>query len=260
MKRIPRAVLIAAGLVAMASIVGGGIVFAQTSSASSPMGNLTALTSQAGAASNQSDYIAQLAGHLGISVQALQTAISATNMDELKKAVDSGAITQAQADKISAALQAGNTFFFGGHGPRTPGAPGGPAGPGHRGPFFGGINDAVGSVATFLGVTPAQLRTELEGGKSLADVATAHGKTRDELKAHLTTQANTRLDKAVADGKLTQAQADQLKSTLSSHLDQIIDARPGSMIPRWFNGGPGSPTSPRGGPRQAPGTTPSGLN
>ncbi len=257
MKRIPRAALIAAGLVAMASIVGGGIVFAQTSGSSSPLGNLTALTSQAGAASNQSDYITQLAGHLGISVQALQTAISATNMDELNKAVAAGAITQAEADKITAALQAGDTFFFGGHGPKTPGVPGGP---GRGGPFFGGINDVVGSVATFLGVTPAQLRTELQGGKSLADVATANGKTRDELKAYLTTQVTTQLEKAVTDGKLTQAQADQVKSTLSSHLDQIIDARPGSMVPHSSDGVPGSPMSPRGGSRQAPGTTPSGLN
>lgn len=257
MKRIPRAALVAAGLVAMASIVGGGIVFAQASGSSSPLGNVAALTGQAGANSNQSDYITQLAANLGIDVATLKAAISKTNTDALNKAVAAGTITQAQADKISAALQSGNSFFFGA-GPKTPGNPGDPG----RGiPFFGGIADVEGSVATFLGITPAQLRTELQGGKSLADVATAHGKPRDELKAFLTTQATTQIDKAVTDGKLTQAQADQIKSALSSHLDQIIDAKLGSMMPRSSSGGtPNGPTSPRGGPRQPSGTAPSGLN
>lgn len=257
MKRIPRAALIAAGLVAMAAIVGGGIVFAQTSGSSSPLGSVAALTSQAGASSNESDYITQLAANLGIDVGALKSAIAKTNIDALNKAVAAGTITQAQADKITAALQAGDSFFFGAHGPRTPGNPGGA---GRGGPFFGAIADVEGSVATFLGITPAQLMTELRGGKSLADVATAHGKTRDDLKTYLTTQVNAQIDKAVTDGKLTQAQADQVKSTLSSHLDQIIDARLGSMMPRSSGGTQNGPMSPRGGSRQPSGTTPSGLN
>jgi uncharacterized protein YidB (DUF937 family) len=257
-KRIPRAALVAAGLVAMAGIVGGGIVFAQTSGSSSPLGNMTALTSQAGANSNHSDYITQLATNLGTDVATLKSAISKTNTDALNKAVAAGTITQAQADKISAALQGGNSFFFGAGGPKTPGNP---SGPGRGTPFFSGIADVEGSVGTFLGITPAQLKTELQGGKSLADVATAHGKTRDDLKAFLTTQATAQIDKAVSAGTLTQTQADQITSALSSHLDQIIDAKLGSMIPRSSSGGtPNGPTSPRGGPRQPSGTTPSGLN
>jgi hypothetical protein len=42
------------------------------------------------------------------------------------------------------------------------------------------------AAATYLGITEAQLRTELGTDKSLADVAVAHGKTRDGLIAALT--------------------------------------------------------------------------
>ncbi|MDQ2913944.1 MAG: hypothetical protein M3T56_11895 [Chloroflexota bacterium] len=52
-------------------------------------------------------------------------------------------------------------------------------GPGAKGSYFT-------AAATFLGITEAQLRTELGTDKSLADVAIAHGKTRADLIAALT--------------------------------------------------------------------------
>src|SRR2546423_2083302 len=42
------------------------------------------------------------------------------------------------------------------------------------------------AAATYIGITEAQLRTELGTDKSLADVAVAHGETRDGLIAALT--------------------------------------------------------------------------
>ena len=41
------------------------------------------------------------------------------------------------------------------------------------------------AAATYIGITEAQLRTELGTDKSLADIAVAHGKTRDGLIAAL---------------------------------------------------------------------------
>ena len=54
---------------------------------------------------------------------------------------------------------------------------------------LGGMN-FMNTAATYIGITEAQLRTELQSGKSLADVAVAHGKTRDGLIAALV-QAST---------------------------------------------------------------------
>src|SRR5919108_4580746 len=47
-------------------------------------------------------------------------------------------------------------------------------GPGAKGSLFA-------AAASYIGITEAQLRTELGTDKSLADVAVAHGKTRDGL-------------------------------------------------------------------------------
>src|SRR5690242_16437550 len=49
------------------------------------------------------------------------------------------------------------------------------------------------TAATYIGVTEDALRTELQTGKSLADVAVAHGKTRDGLVAALAAAATTEI-------------------------------------------------------------------
>ncbi len=50
----------------------------------------------------------------------------------------------------------------------------------------GGKSSYFAAAATYIGITEAELRTELGTDKSLADVALAHGKTRDGLIAALT--------------------------------------------------------------------------
>ena len=51
---------------------------------------------------------------------------------------------------------------------------------------FGNKGSYFAAAATYIGITEAELRTELGTDKSLADVAVAHGKTRDGLIAALT--------------------------------------------------------------------------
>ena len=54
---------------------------------------------------------------------------------------------------------------------------------------FGGPN-VLATAATYIGISEADLRTQLASGKSLADIAVANGKTRDGLIAALV-QAST---------------------------------------------------------------------
>src|SRR6266508_278261 len=63
----------------------------------------------------------------------------------------------------------------------------------HRGP--GG--DLFQAAADFIGITVEQLRTEMGTDKSMADVAVAHGKTRDALIAALTTAQATKIAELV---------------------------------------------------------------
>src|SRR3982074_1174350 len=73
--------------------------------------------------------------------------------------------------------------------------PGGVAIFASNGPF--GSGNVLTTAATYIGITEAALRTELQTGKSLADIAVAHGKTRDGLIAALTADAAKQAPTAV---------------------------------------------------------------
>ena len=107
------------------------------------------------------------------------------------------------------------------------------------------------AAATYIGITTAELRTQLAAGKTLAAVATANGKTADGLKAALTAAATKDLDAAVSAGKLTQAQETKILADLPTRLDhEINEAHTGG--PGGPGGGPGGP----GGPPPADSSTP----
>ena len=67
---------------------------------------------------------------------------------------------------------------------------------GNKGPGLGGA-DVFTTAANYIGVSVADLRTELQAGKSLADVAAEHGKTRDGLIAALTQAESQRIGQLV---------------------------------------------------------------
>jgi UDP-N-acetylmuramate-alanine ligase len=76
--------------------------------------------------------------------------------------------------------------------------------------------------ARYIGVKPQALRAELKTGMSLAQIASAHGKTAAGLKAAILKPIQTRLDRAVATGRLTSAQAQTRLDRLSARLDKLI--------------------------------------
>jgi len=77
--------------------------------------------------------------------------------------------------------------------------------------------------ATYLGMTPADLKTKLPG-TSLAAIANATaGKSRDGLVTYLTNAVNDAIAKALADGKITQAQADKAKGEVADHIAKFVD-------------------------------------
>ena len=77
-------------------------------------------------------------------------------------------------------------------------------------------------------MTEAKLGAELADGKSLADVAKAEGKSVDGLVQALVAGAEERLDDAVDDGKLSQAQADEIKAGLEERMTELVNREPGS--------------------------------
>src|SRR6185437_9018644 len=76
-------------------------------------------------------------------------------------------------------------------------------------------------AAKYLDVKPKALAAELKG-KSLAQVAAAHGKTAAGLKAALLQPFKARLDKAVAAGRISSTDAAAKLAKISARLDQLI--------------------------------------
>jgi ribosomal protein S20 len=99
-------------------------------------------------------------------------------------------------------------------------------GPGGRGAFGfggpGGLRAGLDTAATAIGVTPEQLRTELPG-KSLAQVAQAHGKNPTDVATALKNAAHQRIDQAVSSGRLTADQANTQKSQVDQRIDQLMN-------------------------------------
>jgi predicted transcriptional regulator len=79
------------------------------------------------------------------------------------------------------------------------------------------------TAAQYLGLTPQQLRQQLRG-RSLAQVAgSTQGKTVAGLKAAIASPKKARVDRAVANGRLTAAQAERLKARIDARVDRLVN-------------------------------------
>jgi len=83
--------------------------------------------------------------------------------------------------------------------------------------------------------------TELRSGKTLAQVAEDHGKTKDGLKQAIHDATKSSLDQAVKDGKLTQSVADQILSKVDANLETLVTTTGKLGFGHHFRGGFGAP-------------------
>jgi hypothetical protein len=220
----------AIGVVGLAALGGGGAAIAASKDTStSPQAQTSAIAADA-------------AGQLGVTSTALTAAIKKAMVDQIEAQVTAGTITKAQATAMEARLAKADAPLF-----ALGGGKGGPGdhGRGNGGPGGGPIS--FDAAATYIGITTAQLQTQLAAGKALSAIAVANGKTADGLKAALTTAAKTDLDAAVTAGRLTAAQETTILANLPARLDQeISETHSGG-----FGGGPGGPGGHDGPPLQS---------
>jgi hypothetical protein len=163
----------------------------------------------AGAASKASQKVSitksstRIAGQVGVGPeQALATI--------LKDLVTKGSLTQAQADAVTAAAAAAKAA----HDANRPmGGKGGP---------LGADRAAIEKlVSTTIGVDTATIKSRLQAGESLAQIA---GAKKDALIAALVADETKRIDAAVTAGTLTAAQATTLKANLVAHVTEEVNA------------------------------------
>ena len=87
-----------------------------------------------------------------------------------------------------------------------------------------GPSDELDAAASYLGTTTASLLTQLQAGKTLAQIATAtSGKSTAGLIAALVAHEKTEIAGYVTSGKLTQAQADQLTANLTARFTDFVN-------------------------------------
>jgi hypothetical protein len=179
-----------------------------------------------GLGNDQQAFLDDAAKRLGVTSAQLKAALQGAYGDQLDAAVAAGKITKAQADAMKQRSGTdGLPFFGGGHGR------------GLHGPV------SLAAAATYLGLTDAELRTELASGKTLAQIAKAKDKSVDGLKQALAAETKKELDAAVKAGRLTRAQADELQARMTARLDDLVNGTGALGRPhdgRWGGPPPGS--------------------
>lgn len=231
--------------------------------------------------------IADVAKSKNVSVQTVTDALTADATKRIDAAAKSGRITQVQATTLKSNLASRIAAFVNQTRPRfrfpgttstaVPGArprhplltpvtgtavphvrPGFPTSTalpfgGPLGGRFGGLGpQALSAAAGAIGVSPTALVQDLRAGQSIADVAQAHNVSPQSVITTLTTDASTKIDAAVAAGKLTPAQAATLKANLSSEVTTFVNRRGlgGGFLPGPFGRFGGK--SPGGGAPSRP--------
>jgi hypothetical protein len=167
-------------------------------------------------------FVQKLAGALGVDQAKLEAALKTAGNATVDDALSKQEITKAQADAMKARVQAGDYNFFSRGGPggkdgRDGGPNGGPndgpnGGPNGRGAPGGdrvGGPELMDATAKALGLTSEELRTQVQAGKTISEIAAAKKVDIKTVQAAVLAAYKTQLDAAVKAGKLTQAQADE---------------------------------------------------
>jgi len=201
---------VVAGAIAVAAVAGGGAALAAT---------------QLGTPKQESQAVVDdAAKQLGVTPAKLSDALEQALSNRIDAAVAAGSITAAQAKELKARIASGELPLFGIGGP-------------HGGHMHGGGH--LGAAATYLGVTEAQLRTQLQGGTTLAAIAKAKGKTVDALVAALVADEKKELDAAVKAGRITDAQRTEMLQNAEARFTDMVNGVGGGPGGRGGHGGPG---------------------
>lgn len=177
-------------------------------------------------------FVGHIASNLGKSQDQVNKAISDALSQTLNDAVKNGDLTQKQADAIKARLSNGKVCAggiekgFGGIGRMGS----------HPAERFGAVTTT--EIATALGISEQELRQDLQGGKTLKDIAASKGMDEAAFRSKLVAAVKAELDKQVSAGKLTQQQEDMV-------LQRLQNGR----LPEWdkshkFPTAPGTPGTP----------------
>lgn len=191
---------------------------------------------------NGADLFSVAAQYIGISVDQLRTEMG-TDKSMADVAVAHGKTRDGLVQALTTAAQQNLAQRIGDLVDHK-GAPQPGKGPGgmHRGGFgFGVAGGELNTAATYLGISTTDLQTKLQSGQTLAQIANATaGKSVGGLIQAIVQDETAKIDQAVSSGKLTAAQATQIKSNLTQRVTDMVNfTHP--MAPHFRPGGPHGP-------------------
>jgi polyhydroxyalkanoate synthesis regulator phasin len=179
------------------------------------------------------------AKQLGVTPSELSDALKQALKNRVDDALADGRLTKAQADELKERIDSSDIplplgLFGLGFPPKAFDL----KGFGFVGPFA-----KLDTAADYLGLSRTELRAKLAQGKTLAEIARSRGKSVDGLVDALVKSAEDKIDAAVDAGKLTKAQADDVKSGLRERMTDLVNGAfrlkrgPGSFFAPGFRFG-----------------------
>jgi hypothetical protein len=78
-------------------------------------------------------------------------------------------------------------------------------------------------AAETIGIPAKDLRQDVKGGQSISEVAEAHGVSTQTVVDAVVGDLSAKLDKAVADGKITQERADGIEERLPQRITNLVN-------------------------------------
>ncbi len=163
-----------------------------------------------------------IATALGISADEFDAAVDTARQQVLDEAVSEGVLTEEQAERMSErqaqGVGPGGMSAFG-RGRGMMGRQGGFGG------MMAGTQSSLLSVAAEeLGMTLDELTAELQDGKTIADVAAEKGVEPQAIADAFLAQRAEWLAGAVADGRITQQQADWMLENMQEQVLEHLDS------------------------------------
>jgi hypothetical protein len=203
-----------AASLAMGGVIIGGVAVVATASAAAMIGfrpstpaqaNEPTLMAAEARVSSQacSDFMSHFAVEIGKTQAQINGAFQRAIADTLAGEVKAGRLTQSQADAIKQRLAN-----------RTPCAFAGLQPGGAKLEAF--MQQYVTSAAVALGITEAQLKTDLRNGQSLSQVAAAQKVSEANFRTKLIANLKPVLDKAVTNKRITSTQEQTILTRLQS--------------------------------------------
>lgn len=215
-----------AGLLVAAALVGGTIIGSVAAGtlprATGPADAVVAAPSAAAPAAAAriakycADFRRAFAANLGVEESALAPAAKQAAIATVDAAVASGELPKAAGDRLKARIEAagadGCALLAGRIGARKVAGAAGAA------RSLGVVRDGVTAAAKALGITPAELGSELRTGKTLKEIAETKGLAYAAVSAAALGAIKADLDAAVKAGTIKQTRADRIVARLERNL------------------------------------------